>query len=44
VLITRDDEHNISAERCCMLDTMTNTGYRMRQYLSLFISDCQEID
>jgi hypothetical protein len=25
------------------VDTMANTDYRMRQYLSLFISDCQEI-
>jgi hypothetical protein len=25
------------------VDTMTNTDYCMRQYLSLFISDCQKI-
>ena len=45
VLITCDDEHDISWCRAIidvMLDTMTNTGYRMQQYLSLFIFDCQE--
>jgi hypothetical protein len=42
VLIIRDDEHNIQVSS--VVDAFTNTDYRMWQYLSLFISDCQEID
>jgi hypothetical protein len=41
VLITCDDER--ARDGVVDVDTMTNTDYRMRQYLSLFISDCQEI-